>query len=225
MQLPVPNPQKPRWLFLVFVFFFFSPSLSTAEGTLLCGSSKQDTSPNFIPNFTAAMKEVSKGISESKWASHSVIYLSGCYLRYDIHNFYNEAIDEDRDMVICRNPTYVHADQNFQREFTKRIRNIVRRAARNAVSDKGFAVEVEAGGSVAVPVYAMGQCWATQTTLNCSKCMLDAAKKVSKCAPATDGRVMNAGCYLRYSTDNFFSNDKEDELNERRGKTLTYQLF
>ena len=128
-------------------------------------------------------------------------------------------------MVICGNPTYVHADQNFQREFTKRVHDIVRRVARNAVSDKGFAVEVEVGGSGAVPVYAMGQCWATQTTLNCSKCMLDAAKKVSKCAPATDGRVMNAGCYLRYSTENFFSNDKEDELNERRGKTLTYQLF
>ncbi|XP_059444768.1 cysteine-rich receptor-like protein kinase 1 [Corylus avellana] len=257
MQHPVPNPQKPRWLFLVFLFFFFfSPSLSTAEGTLLCGSSKEDSSPNFIPNFTAAMKEVSKGVSESKWASHSVIspspsiftyaqcydflshneckachsksrtelprcfpansasiYLNGCYLRYDIYNFYNEAVDEDRDKVICGHPIYVHKDQNFQREFTKIVHDIVRRVATKAVSDKGFAVEVEAAG--VAPVYAMGKCWATLTILNCSKCMSDAVKKVSKCAPNADGRVMNAGCYLRYSAENFFTNDKEDDLNER----------
>jgi len=245
MRLPVPNPQNPKWLLVIFLFFF-SPSFS--ETTLLCGSSNQDSIPNFIPNLIVAMREVSKGVSESKYAFHSVIspdpsiftyaqcfnflsqndciachsesrtelprclpassariYLDGCFLRYDVYKFYDEAIDKGNDMVRCGGPGNVTIDQYIRQEFKERVLGVVQRVVMIALKSKGFAVYEDAEDGN--PVYAMAQCWATQSIRNCSNCLSNAARKVSTCAPATDGRVMNAGCYLRYSTENFLRSD------------------
>ncbi|KAE8124259.1 hypothetical protein FH972_019161 [Carpinus fangiana] len=250
MQLTVSIPQNPRWLFLVFIIFFFSPSLSdpeTALAGILCGSSKQGTIPDFLPNFIVAMDKVSMEVNESRWAALTItspapkifayaqcydflshddciachsqsraelprclpaksarIYLDGCYLRYDNYCFFDEVVDKRRDMMKCGNPGGVTGDQYIGREFKKTVRKIVHNVTKTAVRTMGFAVSAEQGGVEGV--YAMAQCWRRLNPDGCNQCLSNAAKKVIMCAPAPEGRVMNAGCFLRYSTDDFFGN-------------------
>jgi hypothetical protein len=250
MLLTVSIPQNPRWLFLVFIIFFFSPSLSdpeTALAGILCGSSKQGTIPDFLPNFIVAMDKVSMEVNESRFAALSItspapkifayaqcydflshddciachsqsrtelprclpansarIYLDGCYLRYDNYSFFDEVVDKRRDMMKCGNPGGVTGDQYIGREFKKTVHKIVHNVTKTAVRTMGFAVSAEQGGVEGV--YAMAQCWRRLNPVGCNQCLSNAAKKVIMCAPAPEGRVMNAGCFLRYSTDNFFGN-------------------
>jgi hypothetical protein len=272
MQLTVPIPQNPKWLFLILIFFFFSPSLSdpqTGQAGLLCGSSNPDTTPDFLSNFIVAMDKISQEVNESGWAAQSVtssvpeiftyaqcydflshndciachsesrtelprclpansarIFLDGCYLRYDNYSFFDEAIDEDRDMVKCGNPDGVTGDQYIGREFAKRVRQVVQNVTKTAVRRMGFAVAGEKGGVEAV--YAMAQCWRRLDPDRCNKCLSNAVKKVIVCAPAPEGRVMNAGCYLRYSTENFYGNDTDSDngsLSPKSGKKLLILFF
>jgi hypothetical protein len=266
-------PQNPKWLFhifLLFFFFFFSPSLShpqTNVAGLLCGSSNQDTVPDFLPNFIVAMEKVSKEVNESRWAAQSVtspapeiftyaqcydflshddcvachsesrtelprclpansarIYLDGCYLRYDNYSFFEEAVDKYRDMVKCGNPGGVTRDQYIGREFANRVRQVVHNVAKTAVRGVGFAAVSQKGGVEAV--YAVAQCWTTLNPDGCKKCLSSAVQKVISCAPAPEGRAMNAGCYLRYSAENFYGNGNENGvLYTKSGKNQLFLKF
>lgn len=247
MQLTAPIPPNPKWIFLIFLFFF-SPSLSDPQVVLLCGSSKKATNPHFRSNFTFVMDQVSGQLNLSGWSAQSFlssasqifsyaecydflsrtdcmacnnesraelprcfpadsgrIYLDGCYLRYDNYKFFEEALNRDRDRVKCGHPGAVTRDQYIGREFAKRVYQAVRNVTTTAARRKGFAVAGETGGVQAV--YAMAQCWKILTPDSCNKCLSNAALKVSMCAPSPEGTVMNAGCYLRYSTENFSRND------------------
>jgi hypothetical protein len=107
-------------------------------------------------------------------------------------------------MMKCGNPGGVTGDQYIGREFKKTVHKIVHNVTKTAVRTMGFAVSAEQGGVEGV--YAMAQCWRRLNPVGCNQCLSNAAKKVIMCAPAPEGRVMNAGCFLRYSTDNFFGN-------------------
>lgn len=74
-----------------------------------------------------------------------------------------------------------------------------------AMANGGFgAAEVKSG---VVTAYALGQCWNTVDKSGCNRCLKDSEEKVRKCIPGSEGRALNAGCYLRYSTQKFFDED------------------
>jgi hypothetical protein len=269
MQLTIPNPQTPKWVFLIFFIFFFNTTFSnpqTFEAGVFCGSLKQEASPNFIPNFITAMDEVSRRFNEYNWGANAVvlsnpevftyaqcygflshkdclacfseirtklpkclpsnsgrIYLDGCFLRYDNYNFFAEALNEKHDTVKCGSLTEVNKDKSIGKEFGKIVYKALENVTEIAVANKGFALTVERGGLEAI--YAMAQCWMTVDTKSCKKCLLDAWLKLRKCSPATDGRVMNAGCYLRYSTEKFFDDGLLREDKSGKNVTLTKQFF
>lgn len=78
----------------------------------------------------------------------------------------------------------------------------------------GFAVgEVEG-------VYALAQCWNTIGSDGCRECLRKAGKEVRGCLPKKDGRALNAGCYLRYSTNKFYNEDGDTD-----GKNGEYVSF
>ena len=264
MQITIPIPQNPKWVFLIF-FFLFHASFSdpqTSEAGLFCGSLKLESSPNFIPNFISAMEEVSKRVKEFHWGSNSIvfskphvftyaqcygflshedclacyhetwtklpkclpnnsarIYLDGCFLRYDTYSFFTEALNEKHDTVKCGLPMDVSKDKYIEVEFGKRIDQVVRNVIDTAVANEGYALKGGRGGVEAV--YAMAQCWKTMDSKRCKECLFDAGSKLRQCAPATDGRAMNAGCYLRYSTEKFFSNGPVGESKFGKNKLLS----
>lgn len=152
------------------------------------------------------------------------IYLDGCFFRYDSYNFFKESLNEKHDYVKCSLPTNVSKDVYIGKEFQEKVFKVIENVTDLAVLNKGFALSGERGGLEAV--YAMAQCWMTVDTKSCKECLLDARNKLRKCAPATDGRVMNSGCYLRYSTEKFFadSTGEEDEAGKNKLRTLTKQM-
>ncbi|XP_023908140.2 cysteine-rich receptor-like protein kinase 42 [Quercus suber] len=145
------------------------------------------------------------------------IYLDGCFFRYDTYNFFKESLNEKHDYVKCSLPTNVSKDGYIGKEFQEEVFKVIENVTELAVLNKGFALSGERGGLEAV--YAMAQCWMTVDTKSCKECLSDARNKLRKCAPATDGRVMNSGCYLRYSTEKFFA-DRSGEEDEAESSKI-----
>lgn len=146
------------------------------------------------------------------------IYLDGCFFRYDNYSFFSEAVDEERDTVKCASPKGVWKEKYIGKEFAKVVDQVIMNVTEMAVRNEGFAVAGLRGGDA---VYAMAQCWMTVDAKSCKTCLLNAGTKIRKCAPAREGRVMNAGCYLRYSNEKFFSNGGVSESESRKNKQLS----
>ena len=91
-------------------------------------------------------------------------------------------------------------------KLVKGVGQVFDKVARIAVKEgAGFAVG-EAEG-----VYALAQCWKTLGIDGCRKCLEKAAREGRGCLPNKEGRVLNAGCYLRYSTEKFYNEGGEAE--------------
>lgn len=75
--------------------------------------------------------------------------------------------------------------------------NVTQTAAANG----GFAVGEVKG------VFGLAVCWKTVSSHGCRDCLEKAANEVRVCLPSGEGRGLNAGCYLRYSTHNFLQNE------------------
>ncbi|KAJ7974606.1 Cysteine-rich receptor-kinase-like protein [Quillaja saponaria] len=133
------------------------------------------------------------------------IYLDGCFLRYDNYSFYSESTDTLRDTVNCSSNYGVVVDEIERLEFVKNVGHVIDNVTRIAVANRGFAV-VEVKG-----VYALAQCWKTIGVDGCRNCLKKAGKEVRGCAPKKDGKGLNAGCYLRYSTEKFYNEEGEAE--------------
>jgi len=124
-------------------------------------------------------------------------------------------------MVKCGRPGVVSGNQYIGREFAKRVYKDVQNVTKTAGNMK-FAPTGEKGGLDVV--YAMAQCWKKLTIDSCQKCLSNAALKVSMCAPTSDGMVLNTGCYLRYSTENFTRNGNEQLKAPALGKNFPIRI-
>ncbi|KAK2968448.1 hypothetical protein RJ640_004454 [Escallonia rubra] len=127
------------------------------------------------------------------------VFFDGCFLRYDNYSFFNESVDPNRDTVKCSGASSTKL--GFQKDVGELIENLTE----SAMAKGGFAV-VEGEG-----VYALAQCWKSVSSAGCRDCLEKARKEVKGCLPSKEGRGLNAGCYLRYSTEKFFSNDKAEK--------------
>lgn len=131
-------------------------------------------------------------------------------------------MDPEHDAANCSSGGGEIEDQVAKLEFVKNVRRVVSNVTAVAVADGGYGV-VEVGGG-AVRAYALAQCWKTVNSSGCRACLEKAGDEVMGCLPAKEGRGLNAGCYLRYSTEKFYGNEGESKANN--GKDLRYsQIF
>ncbi|PON59671.1 Serine/threonine protein kinase [Trema orientale] len=150
-------------------------------------------------------------------------FLDGCFLRYDNHSFYHEAVDDRYDRVTCGPTDDFAADDIMRVEFEKKVRSVIGNLSMRAVENGGFAVDVSKGGVEGV--FGLAQCWRTLRVDDCRKCLSVAAVKLGDCAPASDGRAMFTGCYLRYSTEKFFHTDLHDDAESNRAWIIVLGIF
>lgn len=101
-------------------------------------------------------------------------------------------------------------------EFSGIVGQVIDNVTERAVLNGGFGV-VEVKGEE-VDVYGLAQCWKSVSSDGCRACLKKAGDGVRRCVPEREGRGLNAGCYLRYSTDKFY-NDGE-EHNSSTGKSV-----
>ena len=57
-----------------------------------------------------------------------------------------------------------------------------------------------------VTVYGLAQCWEFVNGTDFKDCLANAVSNISSCTPKEEGRVLNSGCYLRHSTEEFYYN-------------------
>ena len=78
---------------------------------------------------------------------------------------------------------------------------LVRNLSVEAPKKDGFFVGSVSRGNVSV--YGLAQCWELVNGSACEGCLANAVYRITSCLPKEEGRVLNAGCYLRYSTEKF----------------------
>ncbi|KAJ0094554.1 hypothetical protein Patl1_16083 [Pistacia atlantica] len=142
------------------------------------------------------------------------LFFDGCYLRYDDYNFFNESLSST-DKTICGTKDFGGNTTVFGANAVELVRNL----SAQAVKNDGFFVGSVSRGNVLV--YGLAQCWEFVNGSACEKCLENAVSRIGSCTPKEEGRVLNAGCYLRYSTQKFYNNSITDERIEIGGGNKT----
>ncbi|XP_061355013.1 cysteine-rich receptor-like protein kinase 3 [Gastrolobium bilobum] len=131
------------------------------------------------------------------------LFFDGCYLRYDDYNFFNESLS-DQDTTVCATSDFSGNSSVYEANALELVRNLSFLAPKN----DGFFV-----GSLDrknVSVYGLAQCWEFVNGTACKNCLQDAVTRIGSCTTKDEGRALNAGCYLRYSTQKFYYNSTND---------------
>ncbi|XP_071929006.1 cysteine-rich receptor-like protein kinase 3 isoform X1 [Coffea arabica] len=127
------------------------------------------------------------------------LFYDGCYLRYDDYMFFNESLDAE-DKTVCGVNDFGGNQSLFKANVAQLVRNMSVEAPKTDGFFKGF---VNRGN---LTVYGLAQCWEFVNGTSCEKCLNDSVSRIGSCPPKDEGRVLNAGCYLRYSTKKFYDN-------------------
>lgn len=128
------------------------------------------------------------------------LFYDGCYLRYDDFNFFNQSLSA-QDKSVCGSTDFGGNQSVFKANALELVRNLSVEAPNN----DGFFVGFVNRGNVTV--YGLAQCWEFVNGSACRKCLSDTITRIDSCPPKQEGRVLNAGCYFRYSTQKFYNNN------------------
>ncbi|XP_034201096.1 cysteine-rich receptor-like protein kinase 3 isoform X2 [Prunus dulcis] len=128
------------------------------------------------------------------------LFYDGCYLRYDDFNFFNQSLSA-QDTSVCGRTGFGGNQSVFKDNALRLVRNLSFVAPKN----DGFSVGFVGQGNETV--YGLAQCWEFVNGSACEECLADTVVRIGSCPPKAEGRVLNAGCYLRYSTQKFYSNN------------------
>ncbi|KAJ6431129.1 hypothetical protein OIU84_018594 [Salix udensis] len=146
------------------------------------------------------------------------LFYDGCYLRYDDYDFFNETLSA-QDKTICATGDFSGGNKTV---FSANVLDLVKNLSVQAPKNDGFFVGSVDRGNVSV--FGLAQCWEFVNGTACETCLTNAASKIGMCAPKDEGRVLNAGCYLRYSTQKFYDNSTIPSRTNKRHGRLTVIL-
>jgi len=143
------------------------------------------------------------------------IFLDGCFGRYENYSFFDEVLDS-KDAIVC---SYSRNSSNPQ-SFHEVVREAVGNVSLEARKNQGFAVG--SASNLNLRVYVLSQCWENLGNTLCSSCLNSAASSILSCSPATEGRALYAGCYMRYSTELFWNVNQETSSSNGMLKMLNF---
>ncbi|XP_008221860.1 PREDICTED: cysteine-rich receptor-like protein kinase 3 isoform X2 [Prunus mume] len=138
------------------------------------------------------------------------LFFDGCYLRYDDFNFFNQSLSA-QDTSVCGATGFGGNQSVFKDNALRLVRNLSFVAPKN----DGFSVGFVGQGNETV--YGLAQCWEFVNGSACEECLADTVVRIGSCPPKAEGRVLNAGCYLRYSTQKFYSNNTSTDAARNGG--------
>ncbi|XP_021998031.1 cysteine-rich receptor-like protein kinase 2 [Helianthus annuus] len=141
------------------------------------------------------------------------IYLDGCFMRVQNYSFYHEYTGPD-DSYVCGNTT--RKNVSFQDTVKQAVLNAVTDASRSSEYFGRVQMLVASGNE---SVYVLAECWRSLSPSSCRACLDNASLSIAKCLPWSEGRVMNTGCFMRFS-DTDFLNAVPDTSSYKRGKII-----
>ncbi|XP_057448517.1 cysteine-rich receptor-like protein kinase 3 [Lotus japonicus] len=225
-----PMPQSQRQVFLSNFYDALESltSLVTTQrhGTVVKGSSTTQNATVYA--FGECMKDLSKSDCDVCFAQCKTrvlrcspiqrgveggrFFFDGCYLRYDAYNFFNQSLSS-QDLTLCGNIDFSGNRSVHKANVVELVRNLSVEAPKN----DGFFVGVLSKRNVSV--YGLAQCWNFVNESVCQNCLVEAVTRIDSCALKEEGRVLNAGCYLRFSTDKFYDNSSNIAPPGTKGST------
>ncbi|KAI3748614.1 hypothetical protein L6452_11823 [Arctium lappa] len=141
-------------------------------------------------------------------------FLDGCFIRYDNYDFFHEATDPTTDTRNCNKSL---SGTGWRLDFPSVVGDLVENVARLALTSSGFGVMEQKG------VFGLAQCWESLSNEECRVCLNKAKKEAKGCLPGSpEGRSMNAGCFLRYSTHKFLNHDLRADASNSFGNLLLF---
>lgn len=188
-----------------------NPSIATQR----FGFSIKNTKNSTVYAFADCMKDLSGpdcAVCFAQSKTHVVmclgsrrgrVFFDGCYLRYDYYNFSSEILSVE-DKTVCGNGSYSGGNQSV---FEDNVMGLVRNLSVEAPRNDGFYVGRSNNN---VSVYGLAQCWEFVNKSDCERCLKEAVNRIASCKTKEEGRVLNAGCYLRYSTQSFYGNSSSN---------------
>ncbi|XP_057835299.2 cysteine-rich receptor-like protein kinase 2 [Cryptomeria japonica] len=126
------------------------------------------------------------------------VYVDGCFLRYANATFFAQPYDTGSSN--CSSSSNSSAEK-FSEKTLKLITDTVGRAPAN----NSFAIAWTDDSTSSTNIYALAECWESLASDGCQTCLEQAQNQIGNCLPSTQGQVLEAGCYLRYDTNSFFS--------------------
>nr|XP_043635857.1 cysteine-rich receptor-like protein kinase 2 isoform X1 [Erigeron canadensis] len=142
------------------------------------------------------------------------LYYDGCFGRVQTYNFFQQYTGPD-DTIICGNTTT--KSTMFQNSTRQAVMNAATDALRN--SDY-FAREEVTRIGYNDSVYVLAQCWNTLSPESCRACLMNASASITRCLPWSEGRALNAGCFMRYSDTDFLNPIPTTRSSRNKGKRI-----
>ncbi|XP_062095470.1 cold-responsive protein kinase 1-like [Humulus lupulus] len=157
--------------------------------------------------FAAAEKQI-RNCSAANGAR--VIY-DGCFLRYETNGFFDQTTLPG-NVGICGKKTIPHSPA----AFTSTVDDVLTTLQAATPKINGFFAaekkEVVGAGGGNLTVYGMAQCAQTVSSSGCLDCLKVAYANLQICLPDSEGRAVDAGCFLRYSNASFFADNQTTNL-------------
>ncbi|KAF9624791.1 hypothetical protein IFM89_014079 [Coptis chinensis] len=125
-------------------------------------------------------------------------YFDGCFLRYDDYDFFKESLSP-KDEAVCGGRDF----RGNQTIYGAIVRELVRNLSIEGPKNSGFSVGSLSSGNITV--YGLSQCWESIDRNSCERCLENATLRIQSCSQKEEGRVLNAGCYLRFSPERFYN--------------------
>nr|XP_034576172.1 putative receptor-like protein kinase At4g00960 isoform X2 [Setaria viridis] len=120
------------------------------------------------------------------------VILDGCVIRYESAAFFDQA-------TLPGNTQFCNGSAVDAGGFAGTARALVADLAAAVPNAPGLAAAAASGG-----VYAAAQCVETVGEGGCAQCLNVAMGNIDGCPPNSDGRAVDAGCFMRYSDKPFF---------------------
>ncbi|PIA61821.1 hypothetical protein AQUCO_00200071v1 [Aquilegia coerulea] len=186
------------FFFFFLILFFSSPSLAEPRATLagrVCTNRTADQ-PNrriFVSNFLAALDGITPQISSRRYGT--TIKGTGNNTVYALGECMKDLSQRDCDQCFAQCKTDILRCLPFQRGV---------RGGRNYFDGCYLRRNVT--------VYGLAQCWETISRNSCDMCLKNASSQIQSCSRMEEGRVLNAGCYMRYSPQRFYNNSDIDAV-------------
>nr|POE68767.1 cysteine-rich receptor-like protein kinase 3 [Quercus suber] len=189
------------------------------EAALICTNKSAALSERqtFIANFLATMDTTTPLVVTQRYAA--VMNGTGNTTVYTFGECMKDLSQTDCDLCFAQSKTRIQYCYPFVRAirggrlfmdgcylsvFGANVEELVRNLSVEAPKNDNFFVGFVNKGNITV--YGLAQCWELVSRTGCERCLANAFYNISSCTPKEEGRVLNAGCYMRYSTQKFYYN-------------------
>ncbi|GLJ51881.1 hypothetical protein SUGI_1102160 [Cryptomeria japonica] len=131
----------------------------------------------------------------------------GCFLRYENYNYYISSYTDEVNKQICGN-----ANVTMSNSSSATAQSLISDLCTATPRINGYFAAQTRQGPSNKTIYGLASCIRSIERDSCEECLSTAKTNINKCFPRSQGRAIDAGCYLRYDSKPFFPSNATIDL-------------